>query len=139
MINADNLDYCMERSPDKIVVLCAVDKDFNKEEAFKFLTETRDKLLELYDLKTLKSTKKNSLDGFKETLEQLVQLYNTRWLDKSKLALRRVEETKEVVILNLKNVLERDQNILDMNVTSDLITDNSVVLMNNSNKLRRTT
>ena len=45
MINADNLDYCFERSDEKIVVLCAVDKDFNKEEVFNYIKEIREKLL----------------------------------------------------------------------------------------------
>ncbi len=134
-----HVDYLYIREEDDIIVFMMMESGFNKEVAISFLVEIRNALNERYDKKTLKHIRKFQLTDFKEELESLTSKYNTKYVDKTKLVLQEVSRTKDLFTVNLQNLLERSNELNQLTDQVNQISEDSVVLMKNSNKLLKST
>ena len=103
------------------------------------MREVKNHLLAVHDIESLRKKRKSSLVDFREEIGVLCQNFNEKWMDKSKLALQKVQETKEAITINVKNILERNNQIQDIEDKTLIMTENSEILMKNANTLKRKT
>lgn len=88
--------------------MASTNSDFNKEVGFQYLKELKDFLNGHYTLDQIKKSKKNGLVDMKEFMTRMAKEFNLKWMDKSKIARIKVNEAKDAVTVNMKNIQERN-------------------------------
>ena len=119
------------------MILATTNSDFNKEVGFQYLKDLKDFLYSKYSVETLKKSKKNQLHEIDEHIQNAVKEYNLKWMDKAKIARIKVNEAKDAITVNMKNIQERNLQFTEMEDTSVLISESSQILMVNANKLKK--
>lgn len=72
-------------------------------------------------------------------LQSTSQEFNIKWMDKAKVALLKVREAQQGTMQNLKNIQDRNLQVNLLQDQTQLISETSEVLMENANKLKKTT
>ena len=134
-----HVDYLYVREDDNIILLMMMETGYNKQAAMNYLCKMKEELLDKYDITTLKTTPKHTLTDFKENMARLTEQFNSNYTDKTQIVKSEVFNTKNMVVENLKNLLERSNQVDNLEEQVNEISDNSIVLMKNANTLRRTT
>ena len=134
-----HVDYLYVRESDNIILLLMMETGYNKQAAMNYLCKLKEALLDKYDITTLKTTQKHSLTEFKEDMAILTEEFNSNYTDKTQIVKSEVFNTKNMVVENLKNLLERSNQVDDLEEQVNEISDTSIALMKNANTLRRTT
>ena len=69
----------------------------------------------------------------------MTKKYNEKWVEKSKLALEKVNQTRKLVQVNLDDLLKREEQLSEFEDKTIIIAENSEALMKNANTLRKKT
>ncbi len=92
-------------------MIVAYDPNFSKETLLKFINQIRDSLQNL----------NLSQQEAKNIISKELQNHNEKWKDKSQEALTIVKETTQLVAENLKNALERTNQLNDISLKGETI------------------
>lgn len=118
--------------------LCMTEKDFGNRIPFKFLEELEKKFLEKYGEKA-KTALENSLNSeFKKTLRQLQEFHSNQKNDNISKVKNQIDEVKGIMINNIDKVLERGDQLDQLVVRTEELTNVSQDFRVKAKKLKNT-